>query len=200
MLRGATRLWRCAAAASSSSSSALSPSSASGASSLSPSAARALPSLDGPLFAVAWINNVQYRISEGDVLMVKRVRAEIGSSIALKKVAIVGGEKFTAIGRPLLDGARITCDVEEHNEARPLVHLVMPRIRRLGWNAHQQTYSVLRVTKVEYTPQIVAAVDKYTGDLDLSALDAPAEAENGVHWTIEPPLPPVDATRQRPVY
>uniref|UniRef100_A0A7S1Q7G7 Large ribosomal subunit protein bL21m n=1 Tax=Neobodo designis TaxID=312471 RepID=A0A7S1Q7G7_NEODS len=201
MLRGATAIWRCAAG------SALATSSTGGASAsaLSPSAAKAASAIAGPMFAVVWINNIQYRVSAGDVIMVKRVRAEIGSSIALKKVSMVGGQKFTAIGRPLLDHARITCTVEEHNEARPLVHMVNTYQRRIDWKPHQQTYSVLRVMGVEYEPQVVAALDKYTGDLDLAGVEAGrVEADESpahdVHWSVDPSLPAAESVKPSPVY
>jgi large subunit ribosomal protein L21 len=169
MLRFARRRLASSAAASAASPHAVTMP-ASGAHAVSPAANEPVAkSLEGDKFAVIWVTNLQYKVTAGDVIMVQRLRAEIGSSIALKKVMMVGGARFTAIGRPFLDNARVVCDVEEQNEGQTVISLSMPRMRFLDWKTKQHEYTVLRVRQIDYEPSVVGELGKYTGNLATAA-------------------------------
>jgi large subunit ribosomal protein L21 len=152
----------------------------------------------GDKFAVVWVTNLQYKVAAGDVIMVQRLRAEIGSTIALKKVLMVGGQRFTAVGRPLLDNARVLCTLEEQNDGTTVASLSMPKTRQFDWTFSNHKFSVLRVTSIEYEPNVVGEVDKYTGDLASTAAEAQNLASsaaasgkyglNGMHWDVQPPF------------
>ena len=140
----------------------------------------------GPKFAIVWVTNLQYHVTEGDVIMVQRLRAEIGSGIALKKVCMVGGSNFTAIGRPLLERARVVCDVEEQSHGSAKIYVNKPigrRITDIKTTYHPLT--VLRVRRIEYDPEVIAEVDKYRGDL----LETGSSVNTDMHWARENPVP-----------
>ena len=119
-----------------------------------------------PAFAVVYCSNMQYKITAGDVIAVQQLRCTIGSIIALKKVMMVGGPKFTAIGRPFLENARILCDVEENKKTRNSVYVRRPRGRKLVvWRDSNNNATILRVRSIEYDPEIVGELDKYRGCL-----------------------------------
>ncbi|CAJ1020084.1 putative Ribosomal prokaryotic L21 protein [Leishmania shawi] len=135
--------------------------------SANPTIAKALqPLIMGPKFAVVYCGNHQYKVSPGDVIAVQRLRAPIGSQIALKKVLMVGGPRFTAIGRPLLENVRVTADVEEQKRMRNVVSLFStPGRRRLRWVDAQHAATILRIREVVYEPAVVGELDKYDGVL-----------------------------------
>ncbi|EAN96216.1 hypothetical protein C3747_35g67 [Trypanosoma cruzi] len=132
-----------------------------------PVLAKAIESLlNGPKFAVVYCGNLQYKVSVGDVIAVQRLRAEIGSCIALKKVLMVGGPRFTAIGRPLLTGVRVTADVEEQKRMRNIVSLfATPGRRRVRWVDAPHAATILRIREIQYAPQVAGELDKYNGML-----------------------------------
>ncbi|KAG5483184.1 hypothetical protein CUR178_04762 [Leishmania enriettii] len=132
-----------------------------------PAIAKALqPLIEGPKFAVVYCGNHQYKVSPGDVIAVQRLRAPIGSQIALKKVLMVGGPRFTAIGRPLLEHVRVTADVEEQKRMRNVVSLFStPGRRRLRWVDAQHAATILRIREVVYEPTVLGELDKYSGVL-----------------------------------
>lgn len=135
--------------------------------SANPAIAAALqPLLHGPKFAVLYCGNHQYKVSPGDVIAVQRLRAEIGSSIAFKKVLMVGGQRFTAIGRPLLEGVRVTADVEEQKRMRNVVSLfATPGRRHMRWVDAPHAATILRIREIVFEPEVVAEIDKYDGVL-----------------------------------
>lgn len=132
-----------------------------------PAIAKALqPLLVGPKFAVVYCGNHQYKVSPGDVIAVQRLRAPIGSQVALKKVLVVGGARFTAFGRPLLENVRVTADVEEQKRMRNVVSLfATPGRRRMRWLDLQHPATILRIREVVYEPAVVGELDKYDGVL-----------------------------------
>lgn len=124
------------------------------------------PLLEGPKFAVVYCGNHQYKVSPGDVIAVQRLRADIGSRITLKKVLMVGGPRFTAIGRPLLENVRVTADVEEQKRMRNVVSLFATHGRRQArWVDAQHAATILRIREVIYEPEVLGEVGKYDGVL-----------------------------------
>jgi ribosomal protein L21 len=117
-------------------------------------------------FAVVMMGPVQYKVTQGDVFAVDRIHATIGSKIALKKVMLVGGAKFTAIGRPFLEGVRVICDVEESKSMRNVPFVTRPRgMRLVRWWDNNSYATILRVRDIQFEPVVVAELDKYRGNL-----------------------------------
>jgi ribosomal protein L21 len=148
------------------------------------------------LFAVVYCTNLQFKVAQGDVFAVQRLRADVGSVIAMKKVMMVGGPRFTAIGRPFLENVRILCDVEENKAMRNQVYLRIPRGRRIvNWKDAPHQATILRVRSIEFEPQVVGELDKYAGSLIAQPEDSGfaasaaavasgswAESPNQRHW------------------
>ncbi|KAG8342989.1 putative Ribosomal prokaryotic L21 protein [Trypanosoma vivax] len=124
------------------------------------------PLISGTKFVVVYCGNHQYKVSVGDVIAVQRLRAEIGSRISLKKVLMVGGPRFTAIGRPFLHGVRVTADVEEQKRMRNVVSLfATPGRRRVRWVDAPHAATIIRIREIFYSPHVVGELDKYNGVL-----------------------------------
>lgn len=122
------------------------------------------PLLEGPKFAVVYCGTHQYKVSPGDVIAVQRMRVDIGSRIAFMKVLMVGGQSFTAIGRPFLDRARVVADVEEQRRMRNVVSLfATPGRRQARWTDAHHPATILRIREVLYEPEVVGEIDKYSG-------------------------------------
>lgn len=141
---------------------------------------------NAPKFAVIMCNNLQYKVSAGDVIAVQRIRTPIGSEINFKKVLMVGGPRFTAIGRPLLEHCRVIADVEEQKRMRNTVSLFAPygrRRMRFIDSAHAAT--IVRVKEIVYDPQVVGELEKYTGVVQDPQDFSVTESPNKVYWSGE---------------
>lgn len=67
------------------------------------------------MYAVVVSGGRQYRVSEGDSITVDRLVAEVGSTIELKQVLMIGGEGVEPrVGTPSVEGALVKADVIAH--------------------------------------------------------------------------------------
>lgn len=151
----------------------------------------------GTKFAVVFFGKQSLKVAPGDLIMIPSLQAEVGSRISLTKVAMVGGHRFTAIGRPLLENAVVLADVEEQKrgKAPPFIHYMMGS-KFLIWKDGDPHVAVLRIRSVEYNPELVGELDKYAGTLVPEAQFDPRKGPNPVHSlrsTIAPVAPGVKA-------
>ena len=118
------------------------------------------------MFAVVQVKDFQYKVSPGDVLALPRLRCEIGSEIALTSVLMCGGERFTAIGRPLLENCRVVAVVEEQKRMKPITTVFYPKKKKVtDWKEDHRPATIVRVLSVSYDPVVVGEIDKYQGNL-----------------------------------
>ncbi len=77
--------------------------------------AQAATASDERSFAVISVGPSQFKVTEGDVLIVDRVQgATVGQEFIADKVHLVGSAAKTVVGRPLIPGAmvRLACEQE----------------------------------------------------------------------------------------
>ena len=67
------------------------------------------------MYAVVVSGGKQYRVSEGSTLVVDRVAAEVGSSVQLDQVLLVGGDGVR-VGTPTVAGAAVSATVVSHDK------------------------------------------------------------------------------------
>jgi len=101
-------------------------------------------------FAIVWIGGHQYKVTEGDEIMVNKLDAPISSEILLDKVLLVGTKEYTVIGTPLLIKAKVLARVEEQSKAEKIIVFFKMDAsktsrRRLG---HRQPYTLLHILDV----------------------------------------------------
>jgi large subunit ribosomal protein L21 len=66
------------------------------------------------MYAVVFTGGQQFKVSQGDTLTVKRLAAEVGSSIELPVLLLQGAEGGLKVGAPHVDGAKVVAEVVEH--------------------------------------------------------------------------------------
>ena len=65
------------------------------------------------MYAIVEVLGKQYRVQEGNKVVVDRMDAEKDSEVSLDRVLMIGGES-TKIGTPVVDGAKVTIKVVDH--------------------------------------------------------------------------------------
>ena len=65
------------------------------------------------MYAIIAHSGQQFTVSEGDVINVDRILAEIGSTQELSDVLLIGGDKVK-VGTPHVKGAKVTVEVMAH--------------------------------------------------------------------------------------
>lgn len=100
------------------------------------------------MYAVIETGGKQYRVNAGQTVRVERLEGEIGSTIKLDKVLMLGGDK-AQIGSPYVKGATVDAEIVEQHRTRKV--LVFKYKRRKGYRVkkgHRQHYTALKITNI----------------------------------------------------
>ncbi len=103
------------------------------------------------MYAIVEINGQQFKAEAGKKLFVHHLRGvENGETVEFDKVLLVGTDGNITIGAPLVEGAKVVCEVVE-----PLVKgdkvLVFKKKRRKGYrklNGHRQQFSEITIKEI----------------------------------------------------
>ena len=101
------------------------------------------------MFAVVEIAGQQFKVSKSDRIYVPLLESEVGSRLTFDKVLLLGDEKNTKIGTPILEGSTVEAKVLEH--VRDDKVIVFKKKRRKGYKVrrgHRQQYTEIEITKV----------------------------------------------------
>lgn len=116
------------------------------------------------MFAVIKLGAHQYKVTPGDYITVEKIPVDVGTQISLDKVLLVGGKKFTSIGRPLVHGARVIATVEEQTRAEKVIAFKFKKRKNYKrWKGHSQLITVMRIDDIIYElPEVDESKEKIT--------------------------------------
>lgn len=101
------------------------------------------------MFAIIETGGKQFRVQEGNEIVVERLNAEPGSELAIDKVLMLGGSDVT-VGAPYVENAKVTCEVVEHGRGKKIV--VFHKWRRNDSRkkqGHRQDFTKLKVKAIQ---------------------------------------------------
>jgi large subunit ribosomal protein L21 len=102
------------------------------------------------MYAVVRTGGKQLRLAAGDQVRIEKLPGEVGDSVELGDVLLVGGIDAIKIGTPLVDGARVTATITA--QARSPKIRVFKMKRRKGYRrtqGHRQAYTEIRVDDIQ---------------------------------------------------
>jgi large subunit ribosomal protein L21 len=101
------------------------------------------------MYAVVKTGGKQYRVSMGEKLDVELLAAEVGATVTLNEVLMVGLGSDVKIGAPTVSGASVTATVVEHGKGDK-VHIFKMRRRKhyRKSQGHRQQYTRLEITAI----------------------------------------------------
>jgi len=103
------------------------------------------------MYAVIETGGKQYRVELGTELEVELLDVAAGQSLDFERVLLVADGEEAAIGRPLVEGARVTADVLRQDRAdKVIVFKYRPKARRRVKHGHRQEQTVVRVSDIVY--------------------------------------------------
>jgi large subunit ribosomal protein L21 len=103
------------------------------------------------MYVIVEINGQQFKAEEGKKLFVHHIpNVEGGASVEFDKVLLVYNDGTIIVGAPVVEGAKVVCEV-----ASPIVKgdkvLVFKKKRRKGYrklNGHRQQFTEVRIKEV----------------------------------------------------
>ena len=102
------------------------------------------------MYAVVEILGQQFKAEAGRRLFVHRMQeAEQGSTVEFSKVLLVDKDGAIEVGTPVIEGAKVVCEVLSHVRGEKV--LVFHKKRRKGYkklNGHRQNFTELLIKEV----------------------------------------------------
>ena len=135
------------------------------------------------MYAVVATGGKQYRVSPGDRIEVEKLAGEIGQTVALDHVMMVGGgEGAVDIGTPTLDDAWVEALIVDQKRGKKII--VFKHKRRKGYRrkqGHRQSLTALKITGIhtDGAPQREQLETAAVADPETPQSDVPETAESG---------------------
>ena len=99
--------------------------------------------------AVIKTGGKQYRVSEGDKLNVETLAGEPGDELELGEVLMIHDGDSVEVGKPVLEGAKVTAKLIEHGRGDKIKIVKFKRRkhyrRQMG---HRQNYTRVEITAI----------------------------------------------------
>ena len=74
------------------------------------------------MYAIIATGGKQYKVSEGDVIKVEKLDAEVGAKVTFDNVLLVGGDTVK-VGTPTVDGAKVEASVVSEGKGKKVIPL-----------------------------------------------------------------------------
>ncbi len=102
------------------------------------------------MYAIVEIQGQQFKVEQGNKLFVHRMNeAEVGSKVEFDKVLLVDNKGTIQVGAPVVEGAKVVCEVVSHVRGKKVI--VFHKKRRKGYrkrNGHRQDFTELTVKNI----------------------------------------------------
>jgi large subunit ribosomal protein L21 len=127
------------------------------------------------MYAVIETGGKQYRVVLGQEIEVDRLDAEPGQTIDLPRVLLVADGDATAIGRPVVDGARVSAAVVRQDRGeKVVVFKYKPKTRRRVKKGSRAELTVLRIAEIAWDGRSAAQEDAAQAEERRRASEAAA--------------------------
>ncbi len=102
------------------------------------------------MFAVIETGGKQYRVTEGDSILVEKLDVVPDEQITLDRVLLVSSGDSVTVGRPTVDGAKVQAKVVNQGKAKKIiVYKFKAKKNYRRKQGHRQPYTKLLIEKIE---------------------------------------------------
>lgn len=101
------------------------------------------------MYAIIRTGGKQYKVSEGDYLLVEKLDSEIGAEVSFDVLMLSDGETVK-VGKPLVTDASVKAEVIEHGKAKKvIVFKYKPKKNYRKKQGHRQPFTKIKITSVK---------------------------------------------------
>ncbi len=102
------------------------------------------------MYAIVKTGGKQYKVAEGDTIFVEKLEADEGESVVFDQVLTVVNDADVKIGRPMVDGAKVTGKVMAHGKGKKiLVFKYKAKSNYRKRQGHRQPFTKVVIEKIE---------------------------------------------------
>ena len=99
--------------------------------------------------AIVRTGGKQYRVEPGQLLRVEKLEAEVGSTVELSEVLLVGKGADVKVGTPLVSGAKVKGTVTQHGRGPKLIIYKFKRRKNQRKRAgHRQPFTEIKIDEI----------------------------------------------------
>lgn len=101
------------------------------------------------MYAVIKTGGKQYRVAQGDKLRVEKLPGNIGDSVTLAEVLLVGSGEGVKVGAPLVGGAKVEAKIVGQDKAPKVIIFKFRRRKNYRRKTgHRQPFTALEITGI----------------------------------------------------
>ncbi|MBA4421973.1 MAG: 50S ribosomal protein L21 [Syntrophus sp. (in: bacteria)] len=101
------------------------------------------------MYAVIKTGGKQHKVSEGDVIAIEKIEGDKGDAIVFDQVLMVEKDGDIRIGRPVVEGVKVTGEILAQKKGDKLIVFKMKK--RKGFhkkNGHRQQLTSMRIKEI----------------------------------------------------
>ena len=101
------------------------------------------------MYAVIETGGKQYRVQPGETVVVETLPGDSGDPIEFSRVLLISDDESVAVGRPVIEGARVTGQIVDQVLGEKLtVYKFKRRKNYRKRNGHRQQYTAVKIDSV----------------------------------------------------
>ena len=101
------------------------------------------------MYAVIKTGGKQYRVAQGDTLRVEKLAGNVGDTVTLSEVLLLGGDALK-IGKPTVAGAAVEAQITAQGRGEKIVVFKFRRRKNYRRKAgHRQPITPLQITSIQ---------------------------------------------------
>jgi large subunit ribosomal protein L21 len=101
------------------------------------------------MYAVIKTGGKQYRVAQGDRLRVEKLAGNVGDTVTLSEVLLVGNGEGVKVGAPLVGGAKVEAKIVAQDRAPKIIIFKFRRRKNYRRKTgHRQPFTALEVTGI----------------------------------------------------
>jgi len=140
------------------------------------------------VYAIIRTGGKQHKVSVGDRIDVEKLPQETGAMVEMDQVLAVGEGENLQLGSPIVEGAKVVCEVVRQDRARKvLIGKYKKRKNYYRKKGHRQDFTRLRIDSIQAEGIEVAVAE--TEDEELEPVEAGAVSASTDEATTEPEAP-----------
>lgn len=102
------------------------------------------------MYAIVKTGGKQYRVEKGATLVVEKIDAAKGDKVSLDEVLMIGDDKKTTVGTPLVKGASVNAEIVSQFKDEKVI--VFKKKRRQNYRrkkGHRQDLTLVQITDIK---------------------------------------------------
>ena len=101
------------------------------------------------MYAIIKTGGKQYKVSEGDLVRVEKLNAEIGDSVSFEDVLLVKSDSDLKVGTPTVENAKVEATVKDQaKDKKVVVFKYRPKKASKSKKGHRQPYTLVEINNI----------------------------------------------------